>query len=119
MHYCYRQDSQFYDLADTKSKRATGLGYGRRFANLINVATLNSPSPNKYDLASMFTKDAKSRAYSFGLSRDHFKKVFIKENQQADASVPGPGQYDHTASLKMMQGLQFTCRPKTSKDSRF
>lgn len=67
-------------MKDTKSKRATGIGYGRRFDNLLNTATLNSPSPNRYTLESQFKKDAKSAAFSFGLSREHFKKVFIKEN---------------------------------------
>lgn len=95
-----RCDTVFYDLQDTKTKRATGLGYGRRFDSLLNTATLNSPSPNRYTLESTFTKQPKSRAFSFGLSREHFKKVFIKENMLPDASVPGPGRYDHTASIK-------------------
>ena len=109
----------FYDLQDTKTKRATGLGYGRRFDSLLNQATLNSPSPNRYTLDSGFTKDTKSRAFSFGLSRDHFKKVYIKENQQVDTCVPGPGRYDHTASMKLMQGVMYSLRPKTTKDSSF
>jgi hypothetical protein len=33
------------------------------------------------------------RAFSFGLSREHFKKVFLKENILSDPCVPGPGQY--------------------------
>lgn len=109
----------FYNIADTKTKRATGLGYGRRFDSLLNVATLNSPSPNRYTLDSQFIKDQKTRAFSFGLSRDHFKKVFIKENLLPDSSVPGPGQYDHSVTLAQMKGIQYTLRPKTSKDSSF
>jgi hypothetical protein len=85
----------------------------------LNPATLASPSPNRYTLDSTFQKQAKSRAFSFGLSREHFKKVYIKENQQVDVCVPGPGQYDHTASIKQMQGLMYTLRPKTTKDSSF
>jgi hypothetical protein len=96
----FRDNANFYELQDTKSKRATGLGYGRRFDSLLNPATLASPSPNRYTLESTFQKQAKSRAFSFGLSREHFKKVYIKENQQVDACVPGPGQYDHTASIR-------------------
>jgi hypothetical protein len=42
----------------------------------------------------MFKKDTVARAFSFGLSRDHFKKVYIKENMQTDSCVPGPGKYD-------------------------
>lgn len=70
----------FYELQDTKSKRSTGLGYGRRFNGMVNTGTMNSPSPNKYNIESQFIKNATVRAFSFGLSRDHFKKVFIKEN---------------------------------------
>lgn len=33
--------------------------------------------------------------------------------------MPGPGQYDHNASIKMMKGVQYTLRPKTTKDSSF
>jgi Sperm-tail PG-rich repeat len=115
----YRDGAVFYDLQDTKTKRATGLGYGRRFDSLLNPATLASPSPNRYTLESTFQRAPKSRAFSFGLSRDHFKKVYIKENPQVDASVPGPGQYDHTASMKLMQGVMYSLRPKTTKDSSF
>lgn len=64
-------------------------------------------------------KSPKSRAFSFGLSREHFKKVYIKENPQADASVPGPGQYDHNATIKQMHGVMYSLRPKTTKDSSF
>lgn len=67
----------------------------------------------------MFVKSPKGNAYSFGLAREHFKKVYIKENPQADRSVPGPGRYDHTANIKQMAGVMYTCRPKTVKDSSF
>jgi hypothetical protein len=33
------------------------------------------------------------RAFSFGISRDAYSKVFIKENPNADRSIPGPGTY--------------------------
>lgn len=67
-------------MQDTKTKRAAGLGYGRRFEGLINAASVASPPPNRYTLDSQFVKAPKSRAFSFGLSREHFNKVYIKEN---------------------------------------
>lgn len=109
----------FYDLNDTKTKRTTGLGYGKRFGNLLNPATLASPPPTRYDLGSMFKKDTVAQAFSFGLSRDHFKKVYIKEDMHTDPCVPGPGKYDLQASLNMNKGLMYSCRPKTSKDTSF
>jgi hypothetical protein len=79
--FLYSCDTLFYDLPDTKSKRVTGLGYGRRFDSLLNPATLNSPPPTSYNLGTAFGgKSPQSRAFSFGLAREHFKKVYIKEN---------------------------------------
>ena len=33
------------------------------------------------------------KAYSFGISRDFFTKVYIEGNTQVDPAVPGPGRY--------------------------
>lgn len=52
------------------------------------------PGPGSVELRGMFDKGSpRQNAFSFGLSREHFKKVFIKENQQTDPCVPGPGRY--------------------------
>lgn len=40
-----------------------------------------------------FSKNPKSRAISFGVSREFFKRVYLKENPPHDISVPGPGHY--------------------------
>ena len=50
--YDYRLETVFYEIQDTKSKRATGLGYGRRFDGMVNTGPMNSPSPNKYNIES-------------------------------------------------------------------
>jgi hypothetical protein len=116
----YRIDTIFYDLPSTKSKRVTGLGYGRRFESLMNPAMLASPPPTRYTLDSAFGgRSPKSRAFSFGLSRDHFKKVDIKENEYTDPVVPGPGTYDLETAKKLSEGLKYSLRPKTTKDSSF
>ena len=92
VNYLCRFDTIFYDLPDTKSRRVTGLGYGRRFNGMVNPASLVSPPPNTYTLDSAFGgKSPKSRAFSFGLSREHFKGLYIPENPQVEACVPGPG----------------------------
>lgn len=79
-----------------------------------------SPPPTKYDLGSAFGgKSPQSRAFSFGLSRDHFKKQYLKENVGIDPIVPGPGQYDLETAKKLHQGLMYSLRPKTTKDSSF
>lgn len=116
----FRVDTIFYDLPSTKSKRVTGLGYGRRFESLINPAMMASPPPTRYTLDSAFGgRSPKSRAFSFGLSREHFKKVYIKENEYTDPVVPGPGTYDLHGERKLHEGLKYSLRPKTTKDSSF
>ena len=32
-------------------------------------------------------------AYTFGISREAYSKVFIKENPPVDKAIPGPGAY--------------------------
>ena len=79
-----------------------------------------SPPPTKYDLGTAFGgKSPPSRAFSFCLSRDHFKKQYLKENVGIDPIVPGPGQYDLETTKKLHQGLMYSLRPKTTKDSSF
>jgi hypothetical protein len=79
-----------------------------------------SPPPTRYTLESAFGgKSPPSRAFSFGLSRDHFKKVYIPENPQIDPQVPGPGMYDLETTKKLHEGLKYSLRPKTTKDSSF
>lgn len=52
-----------------------------------------SPSPQTYNLASEFSSRPKSRAVSFGISREYYRKVYIEENPPFDLSLPGPGHY--------------------------
>lgn len=44
-------------------------------------------------MRSDFTKAPKSQAFSFGLSREYFKNVYLKENPPIPKAVPGPGAY--------------------------
>lgn len=60
---------------------------------MLKGAKQKVPSPFEYTIQSEFTKKPSSRAYSFGMSREFFKKVYIKENPPVDPNVPGPGQY--------------------------
>jgi hypothetical protein len=53
-----------------------------------------SPSPQKYNIKGDIEERAiRNRGYSFGQSREKFKKVYLKENPPIDESVPGPGNY--------------------------
>ena len=44
-------------------------------------------------MRSIFSKTASSKAFSFGIAREAYSKVYLKENPLADQCVPGPGQY--------------------------
>jgi hypothetical protein len=61
----------------------------------------------------------KPGAFSFGMSREHFRKVYLKENPPVDISVPGPGQYTIKRSAIESNASRYSMRPKTAKDSSF
>lgn len=61
------------------------------FLLLFQVA----PSPNAYNIPSDFDKQKpRALAYSFGISRDAYKKVYLKNSPVRDGNIPGPGNYD-------------------------
>lgn len=82
-----------YEAATTKSKRSASIGYGKRFQHMLAQAAVKTPSPFQYTIPSEFQKRPTSRAYTFGVSREYFKKVYLKENPPVDESKPGPNQY--------------------------
>lgn len=52
------------------------------------------PAPTAYQPKSDFDKnDPHARAFSFGIAREAYSKVYIKENPPLDKSIPGPGTY--------------------------
>lgn len=55
-----------------------------------------TPSPNAYSQSTAFSKDTKKFAYTFGVSRDAYQKVYLRQNPPADNTIPGPGAYDNT-----------------------
>ncbi len=63
-------------------------------------------------MRSEFGKDTKKCAYTFGVSRDCFKKVFLAENPPRDFSIPGPGSYKEKDGVGK-EGERYTMRPRT------
>lgn len=83
---------------------------------------MKGPSPVTYDLSktSDFERRTnKSRAYTFGMSREFFKKVYLKENPPVDPKVPGPGQYTPKRESSEHTPSKYSLRPKTAKDCSF
>ena len=50
-----------------------------------------SPPPNNYNLKSDFNTTPVNKAYSFGIAREAYSKVYIKEHPARDPNIPGPG----------------------------
>lgn len=72
----------------------------------------DSPPPTSYDLKSEFVTSPSSKAFSFGIAREAYSKVYIKENPSTDPSVPGPGQYK-IPPLVGSEAAKYSLRPKT------
>lgn len=70
-------------------------------------------------MTSEFTRTPKSRAFSFGMSREFFKKVYIKENPPLDASIPGPGAYMIKPEAIEKQAQRYSLRPRTAVGGAF
>jgi hypothetical protein len=83
-------------------------------------ANKKGPSPQAYTMRGDFEKGGwKQAAFTFGLSREHFRKVYLKENPPVDITVPGPGQYEVKRNAVESSASRYSLRPKTAKDSSF
>jgi hypothetical protein len=106
-------------MKSTKSNRAASIGYGKRFQQLLQKSSIKGPGPQQYNIQSEFQKQNKSRAFTFGMSREYFKKVYLKENPPVDLSFPGPGQYKVKRDATERSQSKYSLRPKTAKDCSF
>ena len=86
---------------------------------MLRASSIKGPGPQEYNKASDFSKNQKSRAYTFGMSREYFQKVYLKENPPVDIRVPGPGQYQVKRDVTEYSPSKFSLRPKTAKDHSF
>lgn len=115
-----------YDLPTTKSPRAAGFGYGNKEIFKAQIRNTNSPSPDRYNLASKFDpKDPDSlkfvafgkskKSYCFGAGREDFSKtVSNTKTMYPDQIVPGPGTYaDKTLDIGV------NARKSTLKERKF
>jgi hypothetical protein len=50
-----------------------------------------SPPPNLYNMKSEFNMTPGAKAFSFGIAREAYSKVYIKEHPPRDPNIPGPG----------------------------
>jgi hypothetical protein len=82
----------FYDLPSTRTKRTTSFGFGSRGTPSLRQ---NSPPPGTYKVPSDFEfTTKKGNAYSFGISREAYAKVYTESHVPGDKAIPGPGSYN-------------------------
>jgi len=91
------------------------MGVGHRFRR---TSKREGPSPAAYNLDSSFDNRPKGNAFSFGLSREAYSNVYLKENPRHEKSVPGPGAYNPDPHAQE-KSLSFSLRPKTAFGSAF
>ena len=125
-----------YSIPSTISSRAASLGYGKKeifketrskykYATPANERNLDSPSPDKYNMKSVFDfKDNMPqqsafgkvrRTFCFGAGREDFTKtVYNLSTIAADPIVPGPGTYSDGTKL-----IGVNTRKTTLKERKF
>lgn len=113
----------FYNLPNTKSKRATSLGRGVKHDFLKDRG---SGSDNFYNIRSEFNeKRPNGPSYSFGISRDCYEKVFLNSNKIMGKESPGPGKYSLKSTIcndkspKYTMGQKINISQNKSMDSPF
>ena len=84
--YLLLSDS-IYDMPSHMSKRATSMGFGKKYEICKNY---HYPSPDQYNKSSLFNLSPR-KGVSFGLGREDIKAVSLLPKDK----TPGPGQYEN------------------------
>ena len=67
-------------------------------------------------MPSGFNPGKKTHAYTFGVSREAYRKVFLEQLPLRDLSIPGPGAYSPPEKM-CREGRQITLHIKVSMRS--
>ena len=87
----------------------------RKVSYLLTNAD-GSPAPTSYNSASCFRKNPGNKAFSFGIARDAYSKVYLKGHKGPEMTIdiPGPGSYNNgTWGAMGKSGMAYTLRPRT------
>lgn len=85
-------DHQMYDISKWRNPRTTNFGYGTKY-------DFTKENKDKcqvfYNISKDFDpKTSEAPAYSMGLGRASFDKMYYETNKMIDKSIPGPGIYN-------------------------
>ena len=61
----------------------------------------------------------KTKGFIFGVSREKFARVYVKENPPYDPCIPGPGAYRPTTNFTQKKAGAYSMRPNTKFQSIF
>lgn len=64
----------------------------------------------------MFKKNPQNKAFSFGIAREAYSKVYLKGHKGPDMArdIPGPGTYNSSLYNSLgKSGMSYTLRPRT------
>lgn len=87
------REANCYTLPDVKSQRSTTFGYGTKFDFTKQFGGKTAPY---YNIPTLFDSKAnQAPAFTFGISRSYYDKVFIESAKMFDKNVPGPGKYNY------------------------
>ena len=99
-----------------RSKRAPSFGIGWK-TPIVNMSTAGYksldqvPSPGLYNALEAAKKIQPHKAFSFGVSRAAYSKVFLRHHPTYDPSIPGPGTYASKTQIGQ-GGLKCSLKPK-------
>lgn len=88
-----------YNLPEVKSMRSTSLGFGNKYDF---TKEHKDKSQTFYNTSRDFDpKKSNAPAFTFGISRSFYDKVYCEANKMLDKNVPGPGLYTTTKPFGM------------------
>lgn len=88
--------------------------------SMCNMLLLGeTPAPTAYKQPTDFDHNTPhGSAFSFGIAREAYAKVYVKENPVADKSIPGPGTYSIEPKIGN-EASKFTMKGRTSNHCKF
>lgn len=94
-------------------KRSTTLGKGLKYDFTKDAKEKNSQF---YNLGSDFdAKSPHSPKWTFGISRNHYNKVYLEEGKVVDKNIPGPGLYNILKPFGK-DSFKFSMRGRSSEE---
>ena len=102
--YLYSCLKGYYDAHSTRSTKFASFGKGKRHSiigsgNIKENLIDHNPPPGQYNPIDSLKKMRPSKAYTFGASREVYKKVLGQSMILCDINTPGPGSYSPLARL--------------------